>query len=80
MQNLLYCDDVKCFHGATCGKIDEELLFYLRSRGFDKETAEKILVNAFADEVILSIKNDYLKSYITKHVSSGIKSCLLEKD
>lgn len=76
----IYCDDVKCSHGATCGKIDEELLFYLRSRGFDKETAEKILVNAFADEVILSIKNDYLKSYITKHVSSGIKSCLLEKD
>lgn len=76
----IYCDDVKCSHGATCGKIDEELLFYLRSRGFDQEAAEKILVNAFADEVILSIKNDYLKTYVAKHVASRIESCLLEKD
>ena len=76
----IYCDDVKCSHGATCGKIDEELLFYLRSRGLNEETAEKILVNAFANEIILSIKNNNLKTYVAKHATSRIESCLREKD
>ncbi|MGZ3687068.1 MAG: Fe-S cluster assembly protein SufD [Bdellovibrionota bacterium] len=45
-------DDVKCSHGATIGRLDEEALFYLRSRGIEAQTARKLLTQAFASEVI----------------------------
>jgi Fe-S cluster assembly protein SufD len=48
----IYADDVKCSHGATAGELDEHALFYLRSRGFDAETARTMLTFAFADEVL----------------------------
>ncbi len=48
----IYADDVKCSHGATVGELDENGLFYLRSRGIDKPTAEAILTFAFAGEVV----------------------------
>ncbi len=48
----IYADDVKCSHGATAGELDEGELFYLRSRGFDPETARTMLTFAFADEVL----------------------------
>jgi Fe-S cluster assembly protein SufD len=48
----IYADDVKCSHGATVGELDDVGLFYLRSRGIDKETAQAILTFAFAGEVI----------------------------
>ena len=44
----IYADDVKCAHGATVGQLNEESLFYLRSRGLDKDAAEKVLVSAFS--------------------------------
>ena len=44
---LIYADDVKCGHGATAGHIDEDTLFYMRSRGLDPETASRILIHAF---------------------------------
>ena len=52
----IYADDVKCSHGATIGQLDKNMLFYLRSRGLDKETAKSLLTFAFADEVISRIK------------------------
>lgn len=48
----IYADDVKCSHGATVGELDETGLFYLRSRGIDRQTAEAILTFAFAGEVV----------------------------
>jgi len=48
----IYADDVKCTHGATIGQIDEEPLFYLRSRGFDLATARNMLLHAFASECL----------------------------
>jgi len=48
----IYADDVKCSHGATVGELDDVGLFYLRSRGIDKETAKAILTFAFAGEVV----------------------------
>ncbi len=48
----IYNDDVKCSHGATCGSLNEEQLFYLLSRGIDQESAKKLLVEAFANEII----------------------------
>jgi len=46
----IHADDVKCTHGATIGQIDEDALFYLRSRGMDEESARKLLLLAFAEE------------------------------
>ena len=51
----IYADDVKCSHGATVGQLDEQALFYLRSRGIDNEIAKKMLLSAFAEEVINDI-------------------------
>jgi Fe-S cluster assembly protein SufD len=48
----IYADDVKCSHGATVGQLDENQVFYLRSRGVDEHTARKVLVHAFAEEIV----------------------------
>ena len=43
----IYADDVQCAHGATSGQIDEEALFYLRSRGIPRRQAERLLIESF---------------------------------
>ncbi|MCL2283605.1 MAG: SufD family Fe-S cluster assembly protein [Fibromonadales bacterium] len=47
----IYCDEVECSHGSTCGGLDENSLFFLQSRGVGLEEAKKILLRAFAAEV-----------------------------
>jgi Fe-S cluster assembly protein SufD len=51
----IYADDVKCAHGATVGQIDDESLFYLRSRGLDETHARQLLTYAFAAEALARI-------------------------
>ncbi len=51
----IYADDVKCSHGATVGQLDQDMMFYLRSRAIDEETARSLLTYAFAGEVIKDI-------------------------
>ena len=48
----IFADDVKCTHGATIGQLDEESIFYLRARGIGLETARKMLLHAFASEIV----------------------------
>jgi Fe-S cluster assembly protein SufD len=48
----IYADDVKCSHGTTVGQLDEAALFYLRSRGLDKDDATQVLTNAFAVDIV----------------------------
>tara|TARA_Y100000590_G_scaffold426518_1_gene535705 strand:- start:7491 stop:8678 length:1188 start_codon:yes stop_codon:yes gene_type:complete len=57
----IYADDVKCSHGATTGELDEEMLFYLRSRGLKREEAKKILVEGFINELFDDVENKDLK-------------------
>ena len=57
----IYADDVKCAHGATVGQIDENSLFYLRSRGFDPAHARNLLTYAFAAETLARIGLDFLR-------------------
>ncbi len=52
----IHADDVKCTHGATIGQIDEEALFYLRSRGIDEASARNLLLLAFAGECLARMK------------------------
>ncbi len=51
----IYADDVKCSHGTTIGELDQQQIFYLRSRGIDEETARKMLCIGFANNIIDSI-------------------------
>lgn len=51
----IYADDVKCSHGATVGQIDENMLFYLRSRGVGQDLARNLLLHGFAHEVLEKI-------------------------
>ncbi|MFT3737513.1 MAG: Fe-S cluster assembly protein SufD [Breznakibacter sp.] len=60
----IYADDVKCSHGATVGQLDENAMFYLRSRGLGEEEARILLMYAFAYEVIEKIKVEPLKEQI----------------
>jgi len=57
----IYADDVKCSHGATTGELDEQMLFYLRSRGLNKEEAKKILIEGFINELFENVANKELK-------------------
>ena len=59
----IFADDVKCSHGATCGEINAEQLFYLCSRGIDKQTAKQILIEAFIDEIFENISNSDIKGW-----------------
>ena len=63
---FIYADDVKCGHGATAGHIDAETLFYMRSRGLDLETASRILVQAFAGEIIEKVEPEALRDYLER--------------
>ncbi len=68
----IWADDVKCSHGATTGQIDEEQLFYLRSRGLGKETARGILLHAFALDILDKIKLPALKDYLDNLVTDRL--------
>jgi Fe-S cluster assembly protein SufD len=52
----IYADDVKCTHGATVGQLNDESIFYLRARGIGLETARRMLIHAFAGEIIDRIR------------------------
>src|SRR5438477_12114571 len=52
----IYADDVKCTHGATIGQLNDESIFYLRTRGISLETARRMLIHAFAGEIIERVR------------------------
>jgi Fe-S cluster assembly protein SufD len=52
----IFADDVRCTHGATIGRIDDDALFYLRSRGIPLTEARNLLIYAFASDVIERIR------------------------
>ncbi len=60
----IFADDVKCSHGCTVGQLDEEALFYLRTRGISKEHAQSMLLEAFAADIVVQIKPEPLRKYV----------------
>src|SRR3712207_9297411 len=54
----IFADDVQCAHGATCGQLDEDLLFYLMARGLPRKEAESLMVQAFLGEAIEPIEHE----------------------
>jgi Fe-S cluster assembly protein SufD len=69
----IYADDVKCSHGSTTGKLDEEKIFYLRARGIGVTNAKKLLMHAFASEVVNTIKIKPLREYVEEKISTTFK-------
>jgi Fe-S cluster assembly protein SufD len=68
----IWADDVKCSHGATTGQIDEEQMFYLRSRGLSEESAAALLLHAFAFDIIDRIELKHLSSYIGSKINNRL--------
>lgn len=68
----IYADDVKCAHGATVGQLDENMLFYLRSRGLDAQTARNFLVNGFVGQVLQQMPDSPLRQRIEQWVSQEL--------
>lgn len=62
----IYADDVKCSHGCTIGQLDEDALFYMRSRGIGVDEAKAVLTYAFASEVIENLSIPELKNLSQK--------------
>ena len=68
----IFADDVKCSHGCTIGQLDEEALFYLRSRGIPLKEARALLMYAFANNVLESVKIPELKRRINKIIAEKL--------
>ena len=69
----IFADDVKCSHGATIGQLDEESLFYLRSRGIGELQAKRLLLHAFANDVLERIKIEPLKEILKAKIEDRLK-------
>ena len=71
----IFADDVKCSHGCTIGQLDETAMFYMQQRGIPKKEAKALLMYAFSNAVIESIKIPALKQRITKIIATklGVK-------
>ena len=68
----IFADDVKCTHGATIGQIEENALFYLRSRGIDESSARQMLLLAFASECLDRMKEDAARTFIAKLIHDHV--------
>lgn len=69
----IYADDVKCSHGLTTGQLDEEALFYLRSRGISKDMAQLMLMQAFTADVLEHVRIPLLKDRLIELVEKRFK-------
>ncbi|NRD22320.1 Fe-S cluster assembly protein SufD [Winogradskyella litoriviva] len=68
----IFADDVKCSHGCTIGQLDESAMFYLRSRGIPEKEARALLMFAFSNNVMDSVKIPELKNRITKIIAKKL--------
>ncbi len=68
----IFADDVKCSHGCTIGQLDDDAMFYMRQRGIPKKEAKALLMYAFTDEVMESVKVPELKSKVAKVIAGKL--------
>ena len=75
----IYADDVQCSHGATVGQLDDEALFYLRSRGISEHNARKLLMFAFANEIVNFVEiealQDRLGDMVQRRLNGELTIC-----
>ena len=75
---FIWADDVKCGHGATAGNIDMDTVFYMRSRGIDLEAASRLLIYGFASEIIETVEDEYVRSYLERLFLDSLPSYKFE--
>lgn len=75
----IYADDVKCSHGCTVGRLDEEALFYLRARGISKELAQAMLLQAFASNIVEQIKIEPIREYAEELITARLSEVNMEE-
>ena len=68
----IYADDVKCSHGATTGQLDDEALFYLRSRGIGHDDARRLLIGAFVGEAVDKIADQSVREQVETRVEAWL--------
>jgi Fe-S cluster assembly protein SufD len=68
----IHADDVKCSHGSTVGQLDQDAIFYLRSRGIDAEEATRILTRAFAGEIVARVRIEAVREQLDRLVSDRL--------
>ncbi|BDV34528.1 Fe-S cluster assembly protein SufD [Methylocystis iwaonis] len=68
----IFADDVQCGHGATCGRLDKEQLFYLMARGIPRYAAESLLIEGFANEAFAGLEDETLRGYLVERISSWL--------
>jgi Fe-S cluster assembly protein SufD len=66
----IYADDVKCTHGSTIGPVDDEMLFYLRSRGISLEAARHLLTYAFAADITRRMQVEPVRRYLENYMAA----------
>lgn len=70
----IYADDVKCSHGAAIGQLDEQQLFYLRSRGLDEVAARRLLISAFAEKLLAELPDPALAVHVRQLLGASISA------
>jgi Fe-S cluster assembly protein SufD len=70
----IFADDVQCAHGATCGQLDEDLLFYLMARGLPRREAESLMVQAFLGEAVEFVEDEAAREALVAMVEGWLKA------
>ncbi|WP_245293152.1 Fe-S cluster assembly protein SufD [Mongoliimonas terrestris] len=68
----IFADDVQCGHGATCGALDDDLLFYMLARGISKTEAEKLLIIAYLGEAIDEVHNEAVREMLIHRIEAWL--------
>lgn len=71
---LIDADDLACSHGATIGNVDEDQVFYLRSRGLGEDEARKIVILGYFDEIVERMPYEFLKDWVHAHIERKLAS------
>ena len=69
----IYTDEVRCNHGATAGKLDDDMLFYLLTRGLDRDSAQRLLKWAFLEDVISQVTLRPLRRQIEERLAVHLR-------
>jgi Fe-S cluster assembly protein SufD len=72
----IFADDVKCSHGATTGQMDDDAVFYLRSRGIGEDNAKALLNVAFANDILNNISIEMFRDYVSSLVELKLKEAV----
>jgi len=76
----IYTDEVRCSHGATAGKLDENMLFYMLTRGLERDTAQRLLKWAFLEDVVAKIEVPELRRQIEQSLAEQLQETAVLKE